>query len=94
MNGTNIIQTKVTVPKMKWHRRHKKIFFVLATGTYTLIGGFAGMLIVLGLKTNHCAAFGVIISGLLFGQLTGCACFLVDRICFPEETGANGSTSL
>ena len=75
------------IPAVRWRLRHKKLHFMLITAGYVFFGGFAGMFVAMGLKANVWLAAGLIVFGLLFGLLTGSVCFLMERICFPEESG-------
>jgi hypothetical protein len=86
MNETNVTQSKVTPAALKWSVRHKKASYLLSIFLFILLGGFAGMFLALGLKTDGLAATGLIGFGLLLGLIAGNVCFLIDQLYFQDKT--------
>ena len=102
MNTSTEIKPSNTRP-LRWRNRHKNLYFALGLAGCIVLGALPGLgafYLLLGnahniLRQNThfqtmvllLVAYGLLFVGILMGILIACALFLVEKICFPEDTG-------
>jgi len=88
---------------LKWRWRHKKLYFYLSLGLTTYAGALPGLAVFallfcsplygalkhtpVLLVLTALAALVVMVFGYLLGALVTCVFFIMEKICFPEDTG-------